>query len=164
MSPGASPRQHHQAELLRHHSPVPAPGGGVGVGGGSFETPLNLSKPRGYMGMNFPFHPMGPSGLPKPAISAEMPMTVQPPPAHSNHPRTMMNHTVPRPDLSEVIKGAGFQIPQQFLANPFAALSPGTAVHGPPMVSIATSSMGSSPSLENSVQYVQSSLTDKVID
>ena len=101
-------------------SPIVAPqNNSLGVG----EVPLNLTKPRSSS-IDSPdqrsLHSKSPGGSGGQRDSS--PRAVQPPPAHSNHHRSL-HAPLPPPDMSSVIKRGTFNMNgQQYVSNPYAGL------------------------------------------
>ena len=89
------------------------------------DAPLNLTKPRGSS-QDSPdqrsLHSKSPGGGGSGQRDSS-PRAVHPPPAHSNHHRSLHAPLPPPPDMSTVIKRGAFNMAgQQYVSNPYAGL------------------------------------------
>jgi len=123
-------------------SPVPAMNNGVFITT-TGEAPLNLTKPRPMMSYFGEFGEHQKHDM-KAELSAEGVLTVQPPPAHSNHTRSLLN-PLPHPDIHHALKAGPFTSPLQFVSNPYVGLP----VHSPS--SMASITMASQVVHHNSI-------------
>ena len=156
----ASPRSHQMSPRSTHCSPMPVTNNAVFIAT-TGETPLNLTKPRPTMSY---FGEL--SDHQKVDVKTELGndgmLTVQPPPAHSNHTRSLLN-PLPHPDIHTSLKAVPFTSPLQFVSNPYVGLhahSP-SSLAGITMPSLAVHANSISPNHCGSPDLIPS-VFDKV--